>query len=64
MTVAFCLDSGRRLSKKKVNQTAKHEVHEMVVADFAILCSDRFTSINEIERVRHTLVRRMDNVIR
>jgi len=66
VTVAFCRESGRLppLTMKEVRETAKHEVHEMVVAELSVLAHDRFTTEDEIVRVRHTLVRRMDNVVK
>jgi len=66
VTVCFTLTFSALppLTMKEVRETAKHEVHEMVVAELSVLAHDRFTTEDEIVRVRHTLVRRMDNVVK
>jgi len=66
VTVAFTTEFGSLppLTMKEVRETAKHEVHEMVVAELSVLAHARFTTEDEIVRVRHTLVRRMDNVVK
>ena len=68
VTVGFnklwCDRSGLPLNERAIKATAKHEVNEMLVSDLADLAEMRFVTKKEIERVRHTLVRRLDSLVK
>lgn len=67
VTVCFnsvwCDRSGLPLTTKAIRNTAKHEVNEMLVTDLVNLVVTPFKTRDELERTRHTLVRRLDNII-
>lgn len=68
VTVCFnevwCDRSGLPLTERIIKATAKHEVNEMLVSDLADLAQERYVTKQEIERVRHTLVRRLDRLVK
>lgn len=68
VTVCFnevwCDRSGMALNERSIKATAKHEVNEMLVSDLADLAELRFVTRKEIERTRHTLVRRLDSLVK
>jgi len=68
VTVCFnevwCDRSGLPLNERNIKATAKHEVNEMLVADLRDLAEQRFVNREEIERVSHTLVRRLDTLVK
>ena len=47
-----------------LKETAKHEVHEVLVAELYCLTLTRFINAEEPERARHAIVRRLDRVIK
>ena len=68
VTVCFneiwCGRSGMPLNERNIKNTAKHEVNELLVSDLVDLAEQRFVTRKEIERVRHTLVRRLDTLVK
>ena len=48
----------------KVIMCAYHEVMELVLFEFQLLAEDRSTTQSDLERVRHAIIRRWENVRR
>lgn len=51
------------LTMKAIRVCAKHEVIELLIADLTTLALARFVTEDELEHVRHTLVRRLEYIL-
>ncbi len=51
------------LNTEEVRKSAKHEVVELVVSELAILAEAPYKTADEVAHARHTLVRRLENIL-
>ena len=64
VAVRFNIETKRPLTDEFILETAKHEAIELLVDDAFTIATSRYLTHDEIVSTRHTLVRRLEKLLR